>query len=153
MPRDLGIRAVGGLCGVLAAALPFIAVLAAAGAGLIPEWVLLPLSPWIAFGLPIGAVAGLIVGALLAPSAWSTANPEWWLAGKVSLVAWVVGIAIGGAWGFLIGSGDIRERVALGGFIMMAAMPMLIIAFPAALAWLMLMRLAAAAVRRIAPSA
>ena len=151
--RLTGIRAVGGLCGVLAAALPFVAVLAAAGAGLIHEWVLLPLSPWIVFGLPVGAVAGLIVGALLAPSAWSSGRLEWWLAGKVSYLAWLVGIGIGGAWGFVVGSGDIGERVALGGFIMMAAMPMLIIAFPAALAWLMLMCAATAAVRRIAPSA
>ena len=109
--------------------------------------VLLPLSPWIAFGLPIGAAAGLIVGAVLAPSA-RAGGLEWWLAGRVSYVAWLVGLGIAGVWGFIYGSGDVGERALLGAFMVMAGLPMLIVAVPAALAWIALMRLAAAVGRR-----
>jgi hypothetical protein len=148
-----GVRALGGLLGVLAAAFPLVAILVAARIGILPMTVLLPLSPWIAFGLPIGAAAGLIVGAVLAPSAWRAGGLEWWLAGRVSYVAWLVGLGIAGVWGFIYGSGEVGERALLGAFMVMAGLPMLIVAVPAALVWVALMRLAAAAGRRIASSA
>jgi hypothetical protein len=147
--RRVGIRVVGGLLGVLAAVLPFLAVFIAAKIEILTLSVFLLLSPWIAFGQLIGAVAGLVVGSLLAPSVWTARHLEWWLAGRVSYLAWLIGLAVAGVLGFAIGSGDIGTRVLLGAFLVMAGLPMLIVAFPAALAWLALMRLAATAARRI----
>jgi hypothetical protein len=147
--RRVGIRVVGGLLGVLAALVPFLAVFLAAKIEILALSGFLLLSPWIAFGLPIGAVAGLIVGASLAPSVWNAHHLEWWLAGKVSYMAWLIGLAVAGVLGFVIGSGDIGTRLLLGAFMVMSGLPMLVVAFPAALAWLALMRLATTVMRRI----
>jgi hypothetical protein len=102
------------------------------------------LGPWIYVGVPIGAMSGGLAGFLWARAAWRPDAADWWLAGAVAATAFGIGLVAAGVWGFVYASSsDLRDRMAVALIMVLGGLPMVVVAFLAALAWIALMHLAA----------
>lgn len=136
------VQALGAVLGVVASAVPFLPVIFLHRIGLIDGLAFGLLSPWIAYGLPIGAVAGFVVGIVLAPRVWSSPQPALWLTGAVASVAWAIGLGLAALVGFLLSDADLKMRAMFAGVLVIAGMPMIVVSFVAALVWITFMWLA-----------
>lgn len=136
------VRALGAILGVVASAVPFLPVIFLHRIGLIDGLAFGLLSPWIAYGLPIGVVAGFVVGIVLTPKVLSSPQPAWWLTGVVASLAWAIGLGLAALVGFLLPDSDLRMRAMFAGVLVIAGLPMIVVSFVAALVWVALMWLA-----------
>lgn len=104
---------------------------------------------YISLGMPIGALSGELTGLVWARTAWRSDEVDWWLAGAVAGTAFGIGLAVAGVWGFMYpADADIGTRINLAVLVILGALPMVVVAFSAALAWIGLMHLAAKMTKR-----
>jgi hypothetical protein len=137
-------RIVGAVAGAACGIAPLFALDLIGRGGLLEAELYAVLRAWINPGIPIGAISGAVTGIAWAHQAWRRDRPDWWLAGAVAGTAFVIGLAVAAAWAFAYpAASPFIERIGLAMLVVLGALPMVVAAFVAALAWLGLMHLAA----------